>query len=267
MGYTEPIKNNVCEALIKACLPKGLNLASLSVLAAGCEGGHLQAWQKNVDLHQQPFSPSTRNGKLPVSPCGLQVAAALGSCCSVCRCVPPSLLLLAALWAREPFRNPIHARGVWWWARFPHSFSAWWSDFVLLFSMVLQTISPYCFWSTDLLAHWFFRLSFLLRNVVPISAVIDELALLLSCIQFIVVIHIVTVNAFSYCGSHFSTHTFLVLWLQPLVHTSPPLPQSTLGMCASLAQMTWFLRTAKNLPVKLLNHLHVAEQSIWHVIL
>jgi len=53
-GYSEPSKNNLCEV----CLPRGLNLASIYVLTASCEGGHLQAWWKNIVLHQQPSSPS-----------------------------------------------------------------------------------------------------------------------------------------------------------------------------------------------------------------
>lgn len=41
----------------------GSNLASPSVLAASCEGGHLQMWWHNPDPHPQPFSLSTENVK------------------------------------------------------------------------------------------------------------------------------------------------------------------------------------------------------------
>lgn len=46
---------------------------------------------------------------------------------------------------------------------------------------------------------------FLVRNFVPVTAVIDELALLLSFVQFIAVIHIWAVTVLSYCGPCFST--------------------------------------------------------------
>lgn len=62
-GYSEPSKNNTCRALRDVCLPRGFNLASPSVLAASCEGGHLQLWWQNIDLHPQPFSPSTGSVK------------------------------------------------------------------------------------------------------------------------------------------------------------------------------------------------------------
>lgn len=62
-GYTEPKKRNVCRAVRNVCLPRGLKLASPSVLAASCEGGHLQMWWQNIDLHPQPFSPATENVK------------------------------------------------------------------------------------------------------------------------------------------------------------------------------------------------------------
>lgn len=48
-----------------------------------------------------------------------------------------------------------------------------------------------------------------------------------------------------------NTHMPCTLASASLVHTSPPLPQSTLGMCASLAQMVWFLRAAKKSPCKI----------------
>lgn len=106
--YAEPSKSNICEALIEMRLPRGHNLASFPMLAASCEGGHLQIWWNNVDLHQWPFSASEGNGKLPASPCGLQDAAALGCCCSVCHCVClPASPPLAALRCREPSRSPV----------------------------------------------------------------------------------------------------------------------------------------------------------------
>lgn len=39
-GYTEPSKNDMCKALIEVFLPRGLNLASLSVIAGTyrCDG-------------------------------------------------------------------------------------------------------------------------------------------------------------------------------------------------------------------------------------